>query len=230
MLNVHFVFDLIAASCSGGLTFLLSRGVLARGLERVNTMGWVYYLGLSVGAIWGAFFFGSLNLWVSGEDILGRSILGALVGAILFVEVAKAWLGQVGSTGALFVPAFTISTVIGRWGCYFTGLEDQTVGVRTTLPWGVDFGDGPRHAVMLYESGAMAVFFIGCLYLMRFHLTYFQKYGFYLMCICYGGQRFLWEFLKPYGTVIGPFNVFHLCCIALIGYGICMMVAAQKRA
>ena len=35
MLNVHFVFDLIAASCSGGLTFLLSRGVLARGLERV---------------------------------------------------------------------------------------------------------------------------------------------------------------------------------------------------
>ena len=50
MLNVHLGFDLIAATCSGGLTFLLSRSVLGGGLERVNTMGWVYYLGLLVGA------------------------------------------------------------------------------------------------------------------------------------------------------------------------------------
>lgn len=230
MSNVHLVFDLVAATCSGGLTFLLSKTVLKTGLDRVNAMGWPYYTGLLVGAIWGAFFFGSLNLWISGEPQLGRSILGALVGAILFVEVAKAWLGVAGSTGALFVPAFTISTVVGRWRCHFTGLEDETVGIHTSVAWAVDYGDGPRHAVALYESGAMGVFFIACLVLMRLNLTFFQKYGFYLMCVCYGGQRFLWEFLKPYGTVVGPFNLFHLLCAALIGYGLCMMVAAQKRA
>ena len=144
----------------------------------------------------GAFFFGSLNIWISGEPQLGRSILGALVGAILFVEVAKAWLGVAGSTGALFVPAFTISTVVGWCRCHFTGLEDETVGIHTSVAWAVDYGDEPRHAVALYESGAMGVFFIACLVLMRLNLTFFQKYVFYLMCVCYGGQRFLWDFFS----------------------------------
>ena len=42
--------------------------------------------------------------------------------------------------------------------------------------------------------------------------------GFYLFTGWYGVQRFAWEFLKPYPTVIGPFNVFHLVSIALIVY------------
>ena len=34
----------------------------------------------------------------------------------------------------------------------------------------------------------------------------------------YAAQRFLWEFIKPYGTVIGPFNLFHLICLGLLAY------------
>src|SRR5207237_9286356 len=26
-----------------------------------------------------------------------------------------------------------------------------------------------------------------------------------------------WEFIKPYGTIIGPFNMFHLICLELLG-------------
>ena len=40
------------------------------------------------------------------------------------------------------------------------------------------------------------------------------------MIIVYAGQRFAWEFLKPYPTVIGPLNVFHLLMMGLIAYGI----------
>ena len=29
----------------------------------------------------------------------------------------------------------------------------------------------------------------------------------------YGLQRFVWEFFKPYATLIGPFNLFHLVCL-----------------
>jgi hypothetical protein len=42
--------------------------------------------------------------------------------------------------------------------------------------------------------------------------------GFYLFVGVYAGQRFLWEFIKPYGTIIGPFNLFQLICLGLLGY------------
>ena len=38
--------------------------------------------------------------------------------------------------------------------------------------------------------------------------------GFYLVVGWYGLQRFVWEFIKPYATFAGPFNVFHLVCLA----------------
>ena len=47
--------------------------------------------------------------------------------------------------------------------------------------------------------------------------------GFYLFVAWYAVQRFAWEFLKPYPAVLGPLNVFHLICIALIGYSVFMM-------
>ena len=40
------------------------------------------------------------------------------------------------------------------------------------------------------------------------------------MIIFYACQRFAWEFLKPYPTVVGPLNVFHLLSVGLIAYGI----------
>ena len=46
-----------------------------------------------------------------------------------------------------------LGIIVGRWGCLFAGLADQTFGVPTGLPWGVDLGDGvPRHPVQIYES------------------------------------------------------------------------------
>lgn len=44
-----------------------------------------------------------------------------------------------------------LGLVIGRTGCFVAGLNDGTYGVFTDLPWGVDFGDGPRHPTQLYE-------------------------------------------------------------------------------
>lgn len=229
-MNIHFVFDLAAAMAAMGTTFALSKGVLAPSLTKIEGMGPVYYIALLGGAIWGAFAIGTLNLWVSGVPEIGRSILGAFLGAVVMVELSKYITKTKGSTGALFVPAFTVSTIIGRWGCFFAGLPDQTFGIKTGFALGVDFGDGPRHPVQLYESAAMLVALLIWMYLIRHRPQVFRKYGFYFLCIFYGGQRFIWEFLKPYGTVFGPFNVFHICCAVLIGYGICMIAIARKQA
>ncbi len=39
--------------------------------------------------------------------------------------------------------------------------------------------------------------------------------GFYLAVGFYGAQRFVWEFIKPYGALVGPFTLFHLLSAAL---------------
>ena len=47
---------------------------------------------------------------------------------------------------------------IGRIGCFLSGLPDGTYGTPTSLPWGVDLGDGvARHPTALYESLFMIV-------------------------------------------------------------------------
>lgn len=229
-MNIHLAFDLLSATSTMIVTYALSKGILAPSIKRIERIGTVYYVALAIGAIWGAFALGTLNLWISGVGGLGRSILGALLGAIVMVELSKLLMGAKSSTGALFVPAFTLSVVIGRWGCFFTGLPDQTYGIHSPHVFAVDFGDGPRHPVQLYESATMAVAMLLWVVLMRQKPDFFRKYGFYLMCTLYGGQRFIWEFLKPYETVIGPFNIFHIGCAILVVYGLWMIKFARRQA
>ena len=82
----------------------------------------------------------------------GKSIIGALLGGLLGVELAKRLDGVRGSTGDAFVLPLAAGMCIGRIGCFLSGLDDHTYGNPTSLPWGVDFGDGvPRHPTQLYE-------------------------------------------------------------------------------
>src|SRR5207237_1292674 len=173
------------------------------------------------GATLGAYLAGSANLWLSGVGGVARSIEGALAGAIIAIELLKARAGIRGSTGLRFVAPLAAAIAIGRIGCYLAGLDDMTYGTPTSLPWGVDFGDGvARHPVQLYESVTMAAFlavFVGLAW--RGNPAVLRS-GFYLFVGVYAAQRFLWEFLKPYGTVVGPLNLFHLLSLALIAYAL----------
>ena len=179
---------------------------------------------LVLGAVAGGFGAGTLNLWLSDQPELGRSVVGALAGAITAVELFKWRRGIKGSTGIIFVAAFATSIAVGRWGCFFAGLPDNTYGTPTALSWGHDFGDGiARHPVQLYESFTMAAFLTVALVLIGRRNPFFRRNGFYLMVLTYGAQRFLWEFLKPYGTLIGPFNLFHFICAGLVIYSLVMI-------
>ena len=175
----------------------------------------------SLGATLGAYLLGTVNLALTGIDGIGRSIEGALLGAILAIEGLKAATGMRGSTGVRLAAPLALAIVVGRIGCFLAGLGDETYGTPTDLPWGYDFGDGiPRHPVQLYESLTMAVFLLVFLRLVRRDHPLALRAGFYLFIGVYAGQRFLWEFLKPYGTIVGPFNLFHIVSIWLIAYTI----------
>jgi prolipoprotein diacylglyceryltransferase len=83
----------------------------------------------------------------------GQSIVGALLGGWLGVELGKRLAGRSDRTGDGYVVPILIGIAIGRVGCFLAGLHDGTCGLPTDLPWGVDFGDGlARHPTQLYES------------------------------------------------------------------------------
>jgi uncharacterized membrane protein YeaQ/YmgE (transglycosylase-associated protein family) len=226
----HTVFDLAAWASGLALGVALYRWRLKAAVERVATkVEGGYFLALALGAAIGAWLAGSLNTLVGTRPALSHSVVGALVGATLAVEMYKAVKGVRGSTGGVFVGSFTLGVVIGRFGCLFAGLPDRTYGTPTRLPWGVDLGDGvARHPVQIYESAAMALFLAVYLLGLRARADWALRRGFYVMCGWYGAQRFGWEFLKPYPHVIGPFNLFHLLSAGLVAYGFTYFIGDRR--
>lgn len=225
---IHTLFDLLSACAALGMTVFVYNWRLKEAGKKIDSAGPLYGVALLAGAAIGGFGAGTLNLYLSGEPGLGRSIVGALAGAIAAVEIFKRVRGIAGSTGLIFVPAFATSVVVGRWGCFLAGISDETHGTPTALPWGHDFGDGVmRHPVQLYESFTMLAFLVVALVLIGQRNAFFMRNGFYILVLVYAGQRFLWEFLKPYGAVLGPFNLFHLICAGLVIYSFTMMARGR---
>ena len=225
-MSVHASFDVVAAAGAAAVTICCYRWRLRGAAERIEHAGAGYAVALVGGAVVGGYAAGTANLWLSGDPEIGRSIVGALAGAIVAVEIFKKVRGITGSTGIIFVPGFATSVVIGRWGCFFSGVHDHTHGSPTAAPWAHDFGDGVlRHPVQIYESAAMAAFLAYALVMLARRDAFFMRNGFYLMVGWYAAQRFLWEFFKPYAHVVGPLNLFHLICLGLFGYALCMLQA-----
>jgi len=220
---IHILFELLAYVVG----FLLSWKVFnsKKQIFQNENVRYAYYIIAVLGALLGAFLLGSLNTYLSIESensfIIGKSILGAIIGATVFIEVFKKVMKIQGSTGAYFVPSLVIGIAIGRIGCFMSGLEDYTYGIETNFFLAYDFGDGIlRHPVQLYESFVMLLFFFYVLYVYFNHKNYFEKNIFYLFILLYATQRFIWEFLKPYEKVFWEFNLFQLFCLGLIFYAV----------
>lgn len=222
---LHAIFDVAAWLAAGLAGWWLTR---LRGVQfPAQSLQLPYIAALMFGAGVGAYLFGTLNLMLSGESGIARSVEGALAGGIVAIELYK-WLNGVSlRTGARFALPLAVGIAIGRIGCYFAGLDDFTYGTPTMLPWGHDFGDGiSRHPVQLYESIAMACFaalYIGAALNRN---NFIVTNGFYLALLYYAIQRFIWEFLKPYGALIGSFSLFHLLSLVILIYAAAMLVTA----
>ena len=227
---LHSLFDLLAV-LSGIAVYVWLPMPAGVGARQPLGLDPLYPMALAGGALLGTYLFGTVNGWLSGAPGLGRSIEGGLAGAVLAVELLKRRRGIVGSTGVRFAAPMAAAIAIGRVGCFLAGLEDFTYGTPTTLPWAHDFGDGVlRHPVQLYESMTMLLFLAAFVVLLRLCHMLAVRAGFYLFIGVYAGQRFLWEFLKPYGTVVEPFNLFHLLSIALLVYAVIFARRELQRA
>lgn len=230
--HVHLLFDVLAWASAGLLARLLYNWRLkeiAAGLR--GKLGLGYALVLAFGAIAGAWAAGSLNTALAASPHPSHSILGGLAGGIAAVELWKWAHGISGSTGAIWAGPLALGIAVGRIGCFLTGLADETYGTPTTLPWGVDFGDGVRrHPVQLYESAAMVVFLIAYFVALKRRAPWTRTRAFYVFVLFYAVQRFVWEFLKPYPRVLGPLDVFQLLALVMIGYALLFDARARRSA
>ena len=215
---IHAVFDVAAWLASMTVFWFTTRRLIpadALPASRVPYPG-AYAVAAGAGALCGAMFFGTANALLSGVHALGFSMVGGIAGAIAAIEAFKRFTGVTGSTGIVFAAPFAATVAVGRLGCFFSGL---TYGTPTSEPWAVDFGDGiHRHPVQLYESLAMAAMFVVLIQRFIARDRFWLANGFYLVVGWYALQRFVWEFFKPYATLVGPFNLFHVVCLGLLLY------------
>ncbi len=151
----------------------------------------------------------NLQYGLSWQTLLaGRTIVGGLLGGTLGVLFIKKKLGIRTRYGNLLAAPIALGMAVGRIGCLLHGC---CFGHPTTLPWGIDFGDGiARHPTQLYEL-LFCLAALGLLQraretappgrlLSRFFLAYFAF-------------RFIEEFIRPHSTIAG-LTPFQWICIA----------------
>jgi prolipoprotein diacylglyceryltransferase len=126
----------------------------------------------------------------------GKTIVGALIGGLVAVELMKKHLHITRRTGDLFALPLCLGIAIGRIGCFFTGTEDHTAGVATSLPWGVNFGDGvSRHPTQLYEIAFVAL--LASFLWHKLGRSHLEGDIFKMFMVAYFAFRVAGDFLKP---------------------------------
>ena len=195
----------------------------ARKQNKLNENNFLIVIGAITGGIIGA----KILHWIidykyiisnlSNLEILlsGRTIIGGLIGGTIGAIITRKILGIKERKGNLFAPAIALGVAIGRLGCFFRGC---CYGKATSLPWGVDFGDGIlRHPTQIYESLFMLIMFF---YLQKVKNKENIKPGqlFELLMIFYFIFRFFIEFIRVENVVLLGLTSFQIISICAIIY------------
>jgi len=113
---------------------------------------------------------------------------------------------------------------VGRIGCLLAG--DGDYGVNTTLPWGVDFGDGiRRHPTQLYDVAFLAL--LGFALTLRARRPWVSGRMFRGFMLGYLGWRFAVEFIKPREIV--AMNLSAIQIASLLGVAACATLLWARR-
>ncbi|WP_068776717.1 prolipoprotein diacylglyceryl transferase [Paenibacillus sp. FJAT-26967] len=162
----------------------------------------------------------TLTHWNDLQYLLeGKTIVGGLLGGLIGVEWTKKRLGHTLSTGDDMTLPLITGMMIGRIGCFLTGLDDHTYGTATGWITGVDFGDGIlRHPTQLYE-----IVFLLVLGIVLSAMKARTRKGrlqlpdgvlFMLFMSSYLMFRFGVDFIKPTPHPYGGLNNIQLACAA----------------
>jgi prolipoprotein diacylglyceryltransferase len=221
---LHPVFEILGYI----VAYLVYRRLGRAGDPLGGERRWMILAAAAIGALCGSRVLGILEQaprtgfhWHAFFEPGGKTIVGGLLGGWLGVELAKAMTGIHSRTGDLFAAPLCAGIAVGRIGCFAAGLPDDTYGTPTSLPWGVDFGDGiRRHPTQLYEL-VFLVLLAGFL-LARSRKPHREGAIFRMFLAAYLTWRLLIDFIKPQPLVHG-LNLIQWSCVA----GLAMLVASE---
>lgn len=178
-----------------------------------------------IGATFGAFLFSRLigalenpvNLVHTTHILLylyaNKTIVGGLLGGLLIVEITKKILHVHTSSGDLFTYPLILAMMIGRIGCFSSGLSEETYGVASQPFFGIDFGDGIyRHPVALYEIAYLGFLWVMLVAIER-RVRLLNGYRFQIFMIAYLAFRLLLDFIKPHYVYFIGLGTIQLCCV-----------------
>lgn len=183
-------------------------------------------IGAIFGALIGSRLLGSLErpyeLAKTGNLLLyiyaNKTVVGGFLGGLLGVEGVKKAMGETRASGDLFVYPMILALIIGRIGCFSMGVFEETYGLPTSLPWGMNLGDGLlRHPVTLYEIAFLLLLWPALRFLQQ-RVRLETGALFKLFMIAYLAFRLALDFLKPrYAWAMG-LSTIQLACLAGLLY------------
>jgi Prolipoprotein diacylglyceryltransferase len=145
----------------------------------------------------------------------GRTVIGGLIGGTIGVRITKRLIGMKERRGNLFAPAVAMGVAIGRIGCFCNGC---CYGKPTSLPWGVNFGDGIyRHPTQFYEAIFMLIMFFWIQYGFKRERTV-PGYLFKILMIAYFVFRFMVEFIRTERLAFWGLSYFQLISVFVLVY------------
>jgi len=222
-INMHLVLEYLAFFVAFRYYVLLRK-------KSTDSISSNNRLSIIIGAIFGALllsrliaFFENPTLhyeqgWLS--ILNNKTIMGALFGGLLGVELAKKIIGEKQSSGDLFTLPIIFGIIVGRIGCFLAGIKEFTYGIETTSFLGMNLGDGlQRHPIALYEILFLVLLFIFIKRLQKQPNRFENGMHFKIFMISYFALRFFIEFIKPNTFfVLGLSSIQLLCLICWLYY------------
>jgi phosphatidylglycerol---prolipoprotein diacylglyceryl transferase len=222
-ISLHLIFETLGFAI-GFRYFLFLR---SRQKDRINDINRSLII---IGATFGAFLFSRIvgalenpiTLIHSRHFLLylysNKTIVGGLLGALLVVEITKKIIHEKSSSGDLFTYPLILAMMIGRIGCFSSGLSEETYGVATNSFLGIDLGDGVhRHPVTLYEIGFLSLLWLVLVAVER-KVKLANGYRFQFFMIAYLAFRFLLDFIKPHYIYFLGLGTIQICCVIGLVY------------
>jgi phosphatidylglycerol:prolipoprotein diacylglycerol transferase len=156
----------------------------------------------------------------------GKTILGALLGGYLGVEIAKKLIGYAHPTGDYFAVVAPLGILLGRVGCLLHGccLGKECEPAWWTLrdQFGID-----RWPAVPVEMAFNALALGAALLLRKLHLLRGQHFHLYLMG--YGLFRFFHEWMRATPRIAPGLSGYQLAALAVAGLGAAGFARRQRR-
>ncbi|MDR6526639.1 prolipoprotein diacylglyceryltransferase [Chryseobacterium rhizosphaerae] len=182
-------------------------------------------IGATAGALIGSKLIGNLeNPYTLFENYSfkrfwsNNTIVGGLAFGLIGVELAKKIVKHTESTGDLIVFPLMLAIMIGRVGCFLTGIHEETYGIPTDSIFGMHLGDQYlRHPVALYEIAFLFILWIALRYIQRLK-NHSSGFIFQVFMLSYFTFRLFLDFIKPRIEIVGNLGTIQIVCICVIIY------------